>query len=94
MLVAETYIALAPETALAAENALADEPALAGNPTVLFALFGKPTLALAEDPTVPWALFSEPRLALALRYVDDVRTRNLFCCKNRTAERTTSTLCS
>ena len=93
-LATEAEITLAAETALAADIALADEPVLAGNPTVLFALFGEPTLALAGDPTMLYALFSEPTLALALRYVDDVGTRDLFCCKNRTVEWTTSVLCS
>ena len=89
-LAAKTEIALGAETVLAAETALADKPALAGNPTVLFALFGKPMFALTGDPTVLYTLFSEPTLALALRYVDGVRTRELFC---RTAEWTTSALC-
>ena len=49
---------------------------------MLFALFGEPALALAVDPTVLFALFGESTLALALRYADDVRTRDLFCSKN------------
>ena len=94
-LATQTEIALAAGTALATEMALADEPALAGKTTVLFALFGEPTLALAGGPTVLYALFSEPTLALALPYADDVRTRDMaFCCKNKTAERTTSAICS
>ena len=78
-LATKTEIALAAETALADGTARADEPALAVNPTVLFALFGEPTLALAGDPAVLYALFSEPTLTLTLRYVDDVRTRDQFC---------------
>ena len=91
-LVIETKIAFAAETSLAAKPASADEPALEGNPTVLFALFGEPTQALAGDPTVMYARFGEPTLALAFRYVNDVRTRDLLCCKNRTAELTTSVI--
>ena len=55
-LTTETEVALGAKTALGAETALADEPALAGNPTVMFALFGRPTLALTGDPTVLYAL--------------------------------------
>ena len=93
-LATETEITLEAGITLAVETALPDVSALAGNPAVLFVLFGEPTLAPAGDPTVLYALFSEPTLALALRYADDMRTRDLFCCKNRTAERTTPALCS
>ena len=68
--------------------------ALAGNPTVLFARFGQPMFALTSDPSVVYTLLSEPLLALALRYFDGMRTRYPFYFQNRTAEWTTSALCS
>ena len=55
---------------------------------------GEPALALGGNPTVLYALLSEPKLELALRYVDGVRRCELFCYKVRTAERTTSALCT
>lgn len=99
-LAAETEITLAAETALVVESAMAAETkitdltALEGDPTVPCALLGEPTLALAGVSTALLTLFGEPTLTLELRHSDDVRTRDLFCCKKSTAEQIVSALFS